>query len=193
MSPVAVAPMAWLRERDGLRLEGSGSQGEGERQTLEVLFPMGEEGATLQFATDAPLRITPEDTGPQIQAKTVFCITTVLAGARALAPPGGIYPLALARGAAGSAPSDSGPSTGCLSSCSRPSVAIPIRSLCPSTAPLSRFTRRSLMQKGAQHQFIGRSRGGLTTGIVALVDGPGTPMGILLLPGQTHPSKGERH
>ncbi len=49
------------------------------------------------------------------------------------------------------------------------------------------------MQKGAQHQFIGRSRGGLTTGIVALVDGPGTPMAILLLPGQTHPSKGERH
>ncbi len=48
--------------------------------TLEVLFPMGEEGATLQFATDAPLRITPEDTGPQIQAKAVFCITTVLAG-----------------------------------------------------------------------------------------------------------------
>ncbi len=35
--------MAWLRERDGPRLEGLSSQGEGESQTLtlDVLFPMG--------------------------------------------------------------------------------------------------------------------------------------------------------
>ncbi len=44
--------------------------------------------------------------------------------------------------------------------------------------------------RGTQYQSIGRSRGGLTTKMMALVDGLGTLIGFLLLPGQTHHSKG---
>ena len=45
-------------------------------------------------------------------------------------------------------------------------------------------------KKGTQHQAIGRSRGGLTTKIVALVDALGNLVKFLLLPGQTHDMKG---
>ena len=43
---------------------------------------------------------------------------------------------------------------------------------------------------GPQHQAIGRSRGGLTTRIVALVDALGNLFRFLLLPGQAHDMKG---
>ena len=43
---------------------------------------------------------------------------------------------------------------------------------------------------GPQHQAIGRSRGGLTTKIVALVDGLGNMLRFLILPGQAHDMKG---
>ncbi|MGB7260568.1 MAG: IS5 family transposase [Albidovulum sp.] len=43
---------------------------------------------------------------------------------------------------------------------------------------------------GPQHQAIGRSRGGLTTKIVALVDALGNLVRFLLLPGQSHDMKG---
>ena len=39
---------------------------------------------------------------------------------------------------------------------------------------------------GTEHQAIGRSRGGLTTRIVALVDALGNLVGFVLLPGQRH-------
>src|SRR3978361_1859024 len=39
---------------------------------------------------------------------------------------------------------------------------------------------------GTEHQAIGRSRGGLTTKIVALVDALGNLVRFVLLPGQTH-------
>ena len=45
-------------------------------------------------------------------------------------------------------------------------------------------------KKGTQHQAIGRSRGGLTTKIVALVDALGNLVKFLLLPGQAHEMKG---
>ena len=45
-------------------------------------------------------------------------------------------------------------------------------------------------KRGTQHQAIGRSRGGLTTKIVALVDALGNLVKFLLLPGQTHDMKG---
>jgi len=51
-------------------------------------------------------------------------------------------------------------------------------------------TRRRAVQKGPQHQAIGRSRGGLTTKIVALVDALGNLVRFLLLPGQAHDMKG---
>lgn len=57
-----------------------------------------------------------------------------------------------------------------------------------STALSFRFTRRQRALKGAQ--AIGRSRGGLTTKIVALVDAPGKLVRFLLLPGQAHDMKG---
>ena len=53
-----------------------------------------------------------------------------------------------------------------------------------------RFTRRHLAQKGTQAQAIRRSRGGLTTKIVALVDALGNLVRFLLLPGQAHDMKG---
>ena len=45
-------------------------------------------------------------------------------------------------------------------------------------------------KRGAQAQAIGRSRGGLTTKIVALVDALGNLVRFLLLPGQAHDMKG---
>ena len=45
-------------------------------------------------------------------------------------------------------------------------------------------------KKGTQNQAIGRSRGGLTTKIVALVDGLGNLARFVLLPGQRHDSAG---
>src|SRR3954468_11552135 len=52
---------------------------------------------------------------------------------------------------------------------------------CTSTAPA---------QGGTQNQAIGRSRGGLTTKIVALVDALGNLLRLVLLPGQRHDSAG---
>ena len=43
---------------------------------------------------------------------------------------------------------------------------------------------------GTQNQAIGRSRGGLTTKIVALVDALGNLVRFVLLPGQRHDSAG---
>jgi transposase len=47
-----------------------------------------------------------------------------------------------------------------------------------------------LKKKGTENQAIGRSRGGLTTKIVALVDALGTLVRFVLLPGQQHDSVG---
>jgi len=52
---------------------------------------------------------------------------------------------------------------------------------CTSTAPA---------QGGTQAQAIGRSRGGLTSKIVAVVDALGNPGRFVLLPGQRHDSVG---
>jgi len=45
-------------------------------------------------------------------------------------------------------------------------------------------------KRGTQNQAIGRSRGGLTTKVVALVDALGNLADLVLLPGQTHDIKG---
>ena len=45
-------------------------------------------------------------------------------------------------------------------------------------------------KRGTQHQAIGRSRGGLTIKVVALVDALGNLFRFLLLPGQAHDMKG---
>ncbi len=55
---------------------------------------------------------------------------------------------------------------------------------------LSRPIRRRPAQKGTRHQAIGRSRGRLTTKIVAPVDALGNLFRFLLLPGQAHDMKG---
>jgi len=47
---------------------------------------------------------------------------------------------------------------------------------------------RSRRKKGTQNQAIGKSRGGLTTKIVALVDALGNLARFVLLPGQRHDS-----
>ena len=58
------------------------------------------------------------------------------------------------------------------------------------TARSLRFTGTASAQKGTQNQAIGRSRGGLTTKIVALVDALGNLARFVLLPGQRHDSIG---
>ena len=57
------------------------------------------------------------------------------------------------------------------------------------TAPSVGSTRRPPAQKGTQSQAIGRSRGGLTTKIVALVDALGNLIDFVLLAGQRHDSR----
>jgi hypothetical protein len=52
------------------------------------------------------------------------------------------------------------------------------------TPPSVWSTRRAPAQGGTQSQAIGRSRGGLTTKIVALVDALGNLIDFALLPGQ---------
>ena len=72
-----------------------------------------------------------------------------------------------------------------------------------STAPSFRFTNEPCRaigpsdngecirrKRGTQRQAIGRSRGGLTTKIVALVDALGNLVRFLLLPAQAHDIKG---
>ena len=49
---------------------------------------------------------------------------------------------------------------------------------------------RSRRKRGTQNQAIGKSRGGLTTKIVALVDALGNLARFVLLPGQRHDSVG---
>ncbi len=53
-------------------------------------------------------------------------------------------------------------------------------------AQSSRFIKKPAALKGAQNQAIGRSKGGLTTKIVALVDALGNLVRFVLLPGQRH-------
>jgi transposase len=59
-----------------------------------------------------------------------------------------------------------------------------------STAPLCASTSTPPGQGGTQAQAIGRSRGGLPTRIVALVDALGNLVRFILLPGQRHDSLG---
>ena len=47
-----------------------------------------------------------------------------------------------------------------------------------------------MAQGGTENQAIGRSRGGLTTKIVALVDALGNLVRVILLPGQRHDTIG---
>src|SRR4051794_29657036 len=61
-----------------------------------------------------------------------------------------------------------------------------------SMAPLSPPTKRRAAQRGTRTQAIGRSRGGLTTKIVALVDALGNLARFVLLPGQHHDTVGVR-
>src|SRR5215217_3485593 len=61
-----------------------------------------------------------------------------------------------------------------------------------STAPSSPPTTRRAAQGGTQTQAIGRSRGGLATKIVALVDALGNLARFVLLPGQHHDTVGVR-
>ena len=56
--------------------------------------------------------------------------------------------------------------------------------------PSSGCTSTGPAQRGIQNQAIGRSRGGLTTKIVALVDALGNLVRFVLLPGQRHDSVG---
>jgi transposase len=56
----------------------------------------------------------------------------------------------------------------------------------PSSA---RINMRRAQKGGAEDEAIGRSRGGLSTKIHALVDALGNPLRFILTPGQAHESK----
>lgn len=64
--------------------------------------------------------------------------------------------------------------------------ATPISNTPRSMAPLFGSTSRAPAQEGTHRQAIGRSRGGLTTKITALVDALGNLVRFVLLPGQCH-------
>ena len=56
--------------------------------------------------------------------------------------------------------------------------------------PLSGFIAMGKAQRGTQSQAIGKSRGGLTTKILALTDALGTLVRFVLLPGQRYDTIG---
>ena len=57
---------------------------------------------------------------------------------------------------------------------------------CSSMAPSSRSTRRRPAHGGTSKQGIGRSRGGLASKVVAVVDALGYLVRFVILPGQAH-------
>ena len=118
---------------------------------------------------------------------TTMCFSKPSSRGCAPVPLDGTCPLVLTNGTVSSAASNGGQTAGCLSGCSRPSAAIPIpQDMCPSAAPLSRFTRRPLAQKGDSapvHWLIPQRADHKDHG---LVDGLGSLIGFLLLRRQTH-------
>ena len=89
----------------------------------------------------------------------------------------------------GSASAD-GRSTACSSGFLRHCRKIPISNTRSSTARRQGSPARRRRKRGTQNQAIGRSRGGLTTKIVALVDALGNLARFVLLPGHRHDSLG---
>lgn len=76
------------------------------------------------------------------------------------------------------------------SALSRLSAMIPTSSMSSSTVHSSWSTSMAPRRRGSQNQAIGRSRDGLTTKIMALVDALGDLVRFVLLPGQRHDSIG---
>src|SRR6478752_4815517 len=70
------------------------------------------------------------------------------------------------------------------SGCSTPSPMIPTWNTQWSTPPSSRSTATARRKRGTQSQAIGRSKGGMTTKILALTDALGNLVRFVLLPGQ---------
>jgi hypothetical protein len=93
-----------------------------------------------------------------------------------------------AAGTRSSAASADGQGRACSRKSSTAYLVIPISNTRSSTAQSSGSTSTALAQGGTQNQAIGRSRGGLTTKIVALVDALGNLARFILLPGQRHDS-----
>lgn len=84
-------------------------------------------------------------------------------------------------GSAGGPKPGSGKKSSCIS------LAMPTTSMRCSTAPsCGRISTALVLPKKHDDQAIGRSRGGLTTKIHALVDALGNPLAFLLTAGQTH-------
>src|SRR5277367_146364 len=70
------------------------------------------------------------------------------------------------------------------SGCSTPSPMIPTWNTQWLTPPSSRSTATAGAKRGTQSQAIGRSKGGMTTKILALTDALGNLVRFVLLPGQ---------
>ncbi len=98
---------------------------------------------------------------------------------------GATCPLALAIGTVSSDGFATGPSTGCFTVFSRPCQVIQTWSMClcrwDDYQRASTGKRRTM---GTLNQAIGRSKGGLTTKVVALADALGNLVRFPLLPGQ---------
>ncbi|MET4359271.1 hypothetical protein ABIC08_009248 [Bradyrhizobium sp. RT9b] len=78
----------------------------------------------------------------------------------------------------------------CGSACLTRPRTIPTGNTPWSTPPSSRSTATGRSQKGTQSQAIGRSKGGLTTKVLALTDALGNLVRFVLLPGQRFDAMG---
>jgi transposase len=107
--------------------------------------------------------------------------------ATAPASPGAICRSDWATGRIPIAGSAGGPKPGSGKKSSHISPAMPTTSMRCSTAPsCGRISTALALPKKHDDQAIGRSRGGLSTKIHALVDALGNPLAFLLTAGQTH-------
>ena len=98
---------------------------------------------------------------------------------------GVICPSAMATGKRRTSACGDGAKVAFLRAFSRLWRSMPMRNTCPSIQPASAPTNiAQALKKEGEDQAIGRSRGGLTTKIHAIVDALGNPVALSLTPGQ---------
>lgn len=147
---VATAPVSCLLPYPGLAGVTSGQEGEGSGP--EDARACGQKILPSRLCCVSTLRSCQARLGivalPQGTTVCFSCFSKLFSGEWAPVRLGGIYPPAWGIGTVSWAASGAGQPMVCCSGCSRPSAAILIWSICFTTAPLFRFTRKLLGQKG---------------------------------------------
>src|SRR3954468_11688639 len=128
---------------------------------------------------------------PAGQGRTIAGFSKPCSGSRGSGLPGGTSRRCSGTGTRPSSASGAGWRRTSLPACSGSCPETRISSTRWLTAPSSASTSMGQVPRGGtSRQAIGRSRGGLTTKIVALVDGLGNLARFVLLPGQRHDTLG---